>query len=149
MRVLALDQSSIENGWAVVEGTDTLVKYGSFRLDRRQALEERMAQMFIELECLITEWEPDMIAYEGISYQRNVNVFKVLAQVQMAVMMVSLNNGVKSVEVYPATWRSKTGVKARTRDLQKAEAIDKVEELYGVRLPEDVAEAVLIGLSCL
>ena len=137
MIVLAFDQAySGATGWAVFSGHD-LVDYGKFETGGNLKLFNN------HVAPLLATHNPDRIYYEGIYNNNNANTFKRLAQVQGALLSLCED----AEEVYPTTWRSVLKLRARGRTAQKQEAQAYVLEHFGIKVVQDVADAILIGYS--
>lgn len=86
-----------------------------------------------------------MLVLEDIQQQVNVMVFKSLAMLLGNALVVAREAGVKTETVLSKVWRAHYMIPGRTRAEQKAGAIQKVKEMYGVTLGDDIAEAILMG----
>lgn len=137
MITLSFDQAYTgATGWAVFSGHD-LVDYGKFETGGNLKL------FNIHVASLLATHNPDHIYYEGIYNSGNANTFKRLAQVQGALLSLCED----AEEVYPTSWRSVLNLRARGRTAQKQEAQAYVLEHFGVKVVQDVADAILIGYS--
>lgn len=153
-RVLAFDQSTHKNGWSVYDN-DKLIKYGLYDA-KAGTTDQRISDVKNYVINMIRFWNPDKVLFEDIQLEENgfvganhevaVTTYKVLAQLQGVLLNTALENKVDYATVVPGTWRKHIGVKGRGRTDQKRSAQFIVEEIFGVKVSEDEADAILIGL---
>ena len=99
---------------------------------------------------MIDEWKPDEVILEDIQLQRfegqgeAVTTYKKLAHLQGVLKNYCYENGIPYKVVPPATWRTHTNIKGKTRTDKKRNAQLKVQSLYEVNVTQDEADAILI-----
>lgn len=146
-RVLALDQSSITTGWSVFED-DKLFEYGHFTLNDKD-LGVRLNKFRHKLELLIADYEIDEVIYEDIQLQNNVSnnvqTFKVLAEVIGIIQDQCIEFNIPSSAVLAVVWKSKIGIKGKTRPEQKKNAQQYVIDKYKIKPTQDEADSICIG----
>lgn len=149
MRTLSFDQSTVLTGYAIFEN-ETLVSHGVIDLHKESDLLARAHQMWLEIDSLIGDVQPDVIVYEGVSLQNNAQVLIKLGNLQGHIMASAWRANIPFVSYLPATWRKKLSFrqgKGVKRSELKKMAVTLVEETYGMHVREDEAEAVAIGLA--
>lgn len=110
--------------------------------------DERMSDMVLQIYSLIDDYKPDIIAIETPSVARNVNVQRELTMLWGAVYGKCLGNKIHWCSYRPSEWRKwfkDNNPMPRKRIELKAWAIDKVKELFDIKVNDDIADAVLIG----
>lgn len=143
--LLALDQSSHITGWAIFKN-GKLDKYGKFSIEDEN-LGVRLTKLREEINNLIDIYKPNEVVYEEIQEQNNIQTFKVLAQVQ-GVILELLNSLNIPYSIMPsATWKSALGIKGRARAEQKRNAQQYVENNYNIKVIQDIADAICIGIA--
>lgn len=142
-RVLALDDSTTVTGWAVFDNEE-LVGYSKIEMTQSSAT-ERIAALRQWLLSMLVKWKPDTVAIEDIQKQENVQIFKVLAQLQGVMINTLFENKYSYDIVHVATWRSYCEIKGRTRAELKKNAQEKIKEWYDVSVTQDEADAICIG----
>ena len=146
-KLLALDQASRCSGWAVfIDGE--LKEWG--HLDTVQdEVGERLVQIREFIINKVKEWDIDTIAFEDIQLQssvgNNVKTFKVLANVYGVVLETAVELEKNFVIVPSTVWKSKLGIKGRTRPEQKKNAQEYIRNNYQVKPTQDEADAICIG----
>jgi len=146
MRLLALDQSTKKTGYSLfVDGK--LEHHGVLIVeDDELDVFGRMVTMSTLISGILDECQPTFVCIEGIQYQNSMRVFGLLAQVQGIIFQMLFERNIGFVIIEPTAWRSYLGIKGRKRADQKAAAIQRVSEEFGLDVTDDEAEAILIGL---
>ena len=149
MIVLSLDQAAVTTGWALFEN-NKLINKGSFTIKKTLPIEVRLWQIQQSLLDVIyknlNDHNPDIIVFEGIQQQSNVETFRKLAMVQAAILLLCYDLGIKYIIYSPSEWRAiNGGGYGRKREEQKNAAIVKAKEWYQVDVDSDIADAINIG----
>lgn len=148
MRLLALDQSSRCNGWSIFQD-QKLENSGTFTLTSDD-IGERLVAYRKKIEYLIEKYDIDEIAFEDIQLQNdkiinNVQTFKVLAEIFGVTQEYLVEQGHTYHIVSSNTWKSKLGIKGRTRPEQKKNCQEWVLKTYNKKVSQDEADAIAIG----
>ena len=148
MRLLALDQASRCNGYAIFD-EDVLVDSGTFTL-KSDDIGERLVAYRKKIENLIEENDIDEVAFEDIQMQgqvNNVQTFKILAEIFGVTQEYLVEQGHSYHIVSSNTWKSKLQIKGRTRPEQKKNAQEYVLEKFHKKVSQDESDAICIGAS--
>ena len=148
MKILALDQSSRLSGWAIFDGSN-LVRYGKIDVTKYYELGERLHIIRKEVERLIIDENIDVIILEDIYMDgqrvNNVQTFKVLAEVFGVLYELCINMGKPVEAVLAGTWKSTLGIEGKNRPEQKRHAQEWVINNYGIKVSQDIVDAICIG----
>lgn len=149
MIVLSLDQAAVTTGWALFDN-NKLINKGSFTIKKTLPIEVRLWQIQQSLLDVIyknlNDRNPDIIVFEGIQQQSNVETFRKLAMVQAAILLLCYDLGIKYIVYSPSEWRAiNGGGYGRKREEQKNAAVIKAKEWYQVEVDSDIADAINIG----
>jgi len=142
-RILSLDDSTTTTGWAVFDGEE-LKGYGKIEMTQR-APTERIAALKQWMLSMLVKWKPDRVAIEDIQKQENIQIFKVLAQLQGVLENALFEQKIEYDVVHVASWRSFCEVKGRNRSELKKNAQGKVKQWYDVSVTQDEADAICMG----
>jgi len=142
-RLLALDDSTTKTGWAVFDNEE-LVGYGKIEMTQSNPT-ERIAAIKQWMLSMLAKWRPNKVAIEDIQQQDNVQIFKVLAQLQGVLLNALYENKYEFDIVHVATWRSYCQVKGKTRSELKKNAQDKIKLWYDMTVTQDEADAICMG----
>ena len=148
MRILALDQSSRITGWALFDGNE-LIEYGKFDLSEEPNIGERLHQARCLVQDIINKLNVDKVILEDIYMDgqrvNNVQTFKILAEVFGVLYELCIDMNIPVEAVLAGTWKSTLGIKGKTRPEQKRAAQAWVAENYGLKVVQDIADAICIG----
>ena len=142
--ILSLDIATIKTGYGVFKD-GKLIKSGVLAV--KGDLEDRLILMKREIIKVCEEFKITAIISEQEQIHKAGATTNALCKMSGVLRCTSDDLGIPYVFVPINTWRIDCGIKHNMkRDLQKAEAIKKVKELYGVDTKsDDEAEAILIG----
>lgn len=148
MKLLALDQSSRCNGWAIFNDEE-LIDSGTFTL-KSDDIGERLVDYKKHVEKLICDNDIEEVAFEDIQMQNqinNVQTFKVLAEIFGVTQEYLVEQGHSYHIVSSNTWKSQLNIKGKQRAEQKKNAQAYVLEHYNKKVSQDESDAICIG-SC-
>lgn len=144
-RVLALDQATYTSGWSIFSNGE-LLRYGTFET---QLSDEIARDTTIKnwLISMIQNWQPDLIALEGIQFQQNMGVttFEVLARLQGILMNCAYECEIPYILCHTQTWRAHCGVKGKARADKKKSMQLLVKKWFDISVSNDHADAIGIG----
>ena len=109
---------------------------------------ERMHEMIKRIHNMIIESNVDYVVFEDVSLQTNVSTLILLAQIQGAIINTCVMNNICYSVYRPTVWRSRLGFKQNRnvkRPELKQQAKDYVFNKYGLKLKEDLCDAICIG----
>jgi Holliday junction resolvasome RuvABC endonuclease subunit len=144
-RTLSLDQASRKTGWAIFDGKN-LIRYGVFEAKAEEEV-NRFHEIKIWLLSMIENWQPDVIAIEGIQYQSNfgVTTFQTLARLQGIIMELCYELNIDCKICPTNTWRAHCGVKGQKRSDRKRSMQLLVKQWFDITISDDEADAIGIG----
>ena len=143
-RVIAFDQATENFGLSIFDDNQ-LVFYSLYTFSGDVVSRLTKIKKFIT-EIVLPIWQPDYVVMEDIQYQYGaVLTYKILAML-LGVIEVACNEAhVKYEVVSPNVWRKYAGTAGKSRREEKMLSVAVVKEKYGVKVTDDVAEAILIG----
>lgn len=149
-RVLALDQATHTTGWSIFDGEE-LIRYGTFNTEIKDET-ARINAVKNWMLSMISNWDPDCVAIEGIQFQDessgqkvSVTVFQGLARLQGVLMEACYAIKVKFIVCPTNTWRNHCGVKGRYRADKKRSMQLIAKKEYDISVTDDEADAIGIG----
>ncbi len=148
-RVLGVDPGTRITGYAVLSvrgpGRFEYLECGSFRVDGRRKLNERLGELAGALEEVVAEFRPTVLAIESAFHGQNAASALKLAEARGAFKLVALRAGLEIHEYAPSRIKRVVVGKGRAT---KAEVQRRVRLLCGLtRLPAaDAADALAIAL---
>lgn len=145
MRICCLDQSSKITGYSIWNHGE-LSEFGTICVDEKDTSLNRACDMYGKIKELISNSQPDYVCLEDTQFQKNPKVLKVLAQLQGMVFAILADADIGFCIVEPSSWKSFIGIKAKKRNEQKLETIEKIKAMYNIsELTEDEADSIAIG----
>ena len=145
-RIIGCDQATQKFGISVFDD-GKLVYFDCFEFNGD--LDKRYADIMIFMENVVKMWEPDLVVVEDIQLQQGAiggyNAFKVLGGLLGIMKAVLAKHKVQHKEVLNKVWQAKFMIGGKDRVTQKKNVVKKVEELFGIKVIDDIADAILIG----
>ena len=145
-RVVGFDQATQNFGVSVYDD-GKLVYYDIVRFIGET--DERLVNIADFVDKVCKNWTPDKIIFEDIQLHNNqyggYHTFKVLAELLGVVKMVINKNKIPYDCVLNKVWQAKFNIGGKDRISQKLQVIDKVEKLFGIKVSDDIADAIMIG----
>lgn len=154
MKVLALDLSSKNSGWAVFEDT-TYIASGCISASSTDVI-KRINKITKELNEILTQYQIDHVIMEevlpNVGHNTNANVWKALTWLQAAVCFLLHENYPKIDKefIMPNSWRAKIGIHTGAgvkRETLKQKDIEFVKQTFGLDVGDDEADAIGIGYA--
>lgn len=153
MIILSLDLSTKSSGWAVFEEKE-LKEYGCIT-SSSQDLVKRIYIMRDGIKEVLNKYTIEKIVVEEVRPEGgfgagNIQTHRALMWLQAAIGFL-LHDEFKKIEieyVYPSSWRASCGIKngrGVRRTSQKEADIEFVQEKYGIKVNDDIADAICIG----
>ena len=151
MKILALDLSTKNTGWAVFENKE-LIDKGCIESTNTNVL-NRISTIVNSLTEVYNNYLPQKIIVEEVlpdDVKHNQSVYKALMYLQAAVAL-EFNKYGKTLEFYTSSeWRKKCGIhtgRGIKRDALKAADIKFVKDNYNIDVNDDIADAICIGYA--
>jgi crossover junction endodeoxyribonuclease RuvC len=130
-------------------GSATLVECGVVRTSPRDALAERLAEIYDGVAELIARHRPDALAVESIFYARNVRTTITLGHARGVLLLAGAKAGVTIHEYPPAEIKKAiTGTGGATKE-QVQYMVKTLLRLKTVPSPNDAADGVAAALTCI
>lgn len=148
IKLLSLDQATTKTGIAIHEDRELIV-YDLINLEKKKIeISERVGVMGEKICALIRKNKPDCVVIEDVALQANVSGVINLARLQGIITGYCREHGTPCVILKPSNWRKMLGFKQGRgveRKCLKNQAKEYVMSNYGLKLCDDVCEAICIG----
>lgn len=126
------------------------LRSGTIDLSRNHDAPNRLKHMMLLISGLISSTHAERVVLEDVQQQTNSATYKMLAQLQGAIMHYCYENEIKFSIFAPSAWRKTLGFeqgrKVRRYAL-KRQAIDYVKAHCNKTVTDDEADAICIGLA--
>lgn len=143
MRILGVDPGSVITGYGILDHTRgdlTLVAQGTVRCAKSGALPERLLSIWTELNSLIVQYAPHVLAVESPFVGKNAKSLIQLAHARGVVLLAARNAGLDVIEYTPSA------IKSAVVGYGGAEK-EQVAKMVGVLIPETRKVKVAIDAS--
>lgn len=152
MITLGLDLSTKSSGWSLFDGQE-LKDYGCITAGSAN-LYKRIDKMVEEFDILLSNNKIDKVIIEEVINEDthyNTTVFKALMYLQGFMMHLLDKHNITNVEfVVASAWRKKCGIRTGQgvrRESLKPKDIQFVQNQFGIKVNDDVADAICIAFS--
>ncbi|MGB9835997.1 MAG: crossover junction endodeoxyribonuclease RuvC [Candidatus Saccharicenans sp.] len=149
MRVLGIDPSLKSTGFGIIDSQGAglrAIVYGIIKTSESQPFPQRLNEIRLELEKIISNYYPDEVAIENPFYARNVRTAISLGQVRGAVL-VAVASSQKPLFEYSALEIKKavTGYGQAEKD-QVQRMVKILLNLEDERMPLDASDALAAAI---
>ncbi len=150
MRVLGIDCGGEYTGYGIVEQDEADMLHhicaGAIRLDPRQPLALRLKKIFLELQALIAQHRPEVVAIEEVFYAVNAKSALKLGQVRGVAMLAAAASGLEVAEYAPLSIKCAVVGYGRAEKSQVQQMVTRLLKLDEVPEPADAADALAIAI---
>jgi len=153
MKVLGIDPGLQVSGYGLVEQVADEVRVleaGVIRTKRELSLTQRLVQIDTDIEAVLAEHEPEVMAVEDLySHYKHPRTAILMGHARGVFLLAAGRHGVEVVS-YAATRVKKSllGYGRATKE-QVQQAVKTRLRLTELPSPADVADAIAIGMCCL
>jgi crossover junction endodeoxyribonuclease RuvC len=149
LRVLGIDPGTRRLGWGVVERNGLKLRgiaAGVVALDPKTALCDRLARAFDQIEAMIEDHSPDVIAVEDIFYAKYASAAIKLGHVRGVVLLAAARADKPVSEWAPALVKRTVAGRGAAEKIQVGRV---VAAALGLRVvpPADAADALAIAIT--
>ena len=149
--ILALDLSTKSSGWAVFD-TDKLIDYGCISAGSAN-LFSRIDKLIEELDKILQKYSFSDVYIEDVypeDVHNNRSVFDALEYLRGYVLHKLDDYNLKHTFLTASEWRAKCGIhtgRGVKRDILKAKDVKFVQDQFGIKVNDDMADAIGIGFA--
>ena len=149
MFVLGIDPGLSATGYALVISTASSmqpVSAGVIRTDPALPMSERLAELYADLEALISEHRPDEVAIERVFVNRNLQTAEGVGRASGVALLAAARAGLAVHEYTPsAVKKAIVGVGTASKQ-QVQELVARRLGLQAAPTPADAADALAIAM---
>lgn len=148
-RVLGIDCGTAIVGWAIVDkefNKLTHVNSGAIRTDKNDVMYLRLEQIFQEINKIIKEYNPTVMAIEDIFYFKNQKTVISVSQSRGVTMLSGTLNKLEIYNYTPLQVKSAVTGYGRAEKKQVAFMIGKILKLSNIPTLDDITDAIAVGI---
>jgi len=149
MRILGIDPGYAIVGFGVLDaqrGQARMVRCGAINTPAGVPMPMRLLQIQEDMETLIREFSPDVMAVEELFFHTNVTTGIGVAQARGVILATAARLGVKIFEYTPSQVKIAVVGYGKAEKRQVMEMTRRILDLSAVPKPDDAADAVAIAL---
>lgn len=151
MKIIGFDLSTKSSGVAIYQ--DTKLLHYQCVTAASSDLFARIQKITDRIQQILDQYAPDKAFLEDplpAVVGNNMSTYKALTYLQGYICMRLRKRKIKYELLVSSQWRSQAGLKTGRgvkREALKKQAIDKVQQMYNIKVNDDVAQAILIAYS--
>ena len=149
MRVLGVDPGIATVGFGVLDSEKNrqrLVSCGVITTPAKTQLSSRLDQIFRDLNDLITQFSPDVMAVEELFFNTNITTGIAVAHGRGVILLSGYQAGLPIYEYTPLQVKQAVVGYGRAEKKQVMDMVRRLLNLQAVPRPDDAADAVAIAL---
>ncbi len=150
MRVLGIDCGTQFTGYGVVEsdaaGHLRAIISGAIRLSKRDPMAQRLCTVFTELNALMAQHAPDVVAIEEVFHAANSRTALLLGQVRGVALLAAATNKLAIAEYAPLAVKSAVSGYGLADKQQVQFMVMRLLELTVAPEPLDASDALAIAI---
>jgi len=148
--VLGIDPGTAITGYGAVahdhRGNPVLLACGVIRTPSDMLMHLRLKEIFVDMQALIDEFQPDEVAVEKLFFGRNVTTAITVGQARGAVLLAAALRDLPVVEYTPAEVKQAISGYGNAEKRQMQEMVMRLLDLPAIPEPDDAADGVAIAL---
>lgn len=152
MRILAIDPGFERVGIAIIEknkSKDILVYSNCFKTSNKLPFEKRLRAIGIELEKIIKDYKPEILAIEKLYFTTNQKTAMGVSEARGVMVYIASVNNLKIYEYTPPQIKiAVTGYGKASKEMVMS-MVPKLIKIKDNIKSDDELDAIAIGLTCL
>ena len=149
MRIIGLDPGLARLGYGIIEiekKKKVLLDCGVIETSKKKKEEDRLYEIFNDLNELINQWRPDLAAVEKFFFYKSSTTISVV-QARGVIMMVLASKNIPISEYSPAHIKLTIAGTGKASKKEVLEAVMYYLKLNKAPKPDDSADALAIALT--
>lgn len=150
MRILGIDPGTAIVGYSIVDYKENkikLIKYGCIFTDKHLSMEDRLFQIFNDLEKIIKEYQPELMAIEELFFFKNNKTIITVGQARGVIILVGRKNNLKIDSYTPLQIKMGITGYGRADKKQIQLMVQKILKLKEIPTPDDAADAIAVAIT--
>ncbi len=150
MKILGIDPGTGILGFGIIEQKSsilTLLDGGVIRTSAGESDSKRLKTIYDELEEIIQQNKPDVMAVEKLFFAQNVTTAMSVSQARGAVMLCGEKHGLEVFEYTPLQIKQSITGYGRAEKRQIQEMVKTILKLDDIPKPDDCADALACAIT--
>jgi crossover junction endodeoxyribonuclease RuvC len=149
MRILGIDPGYATVGYGIIDyfkAKFTTVNYGAIVTKADLPFENRLAEVYADLNGLIELYKPQFMAVERLFFTTNQKTAIDVSQARGVILLAAVSNGVKISEYTPLQVKQSVTGYGKAVKNQVQEMVKRLLNLAAIPKPDDTADALAIAI---
>ncbi len=151
MIVLGIDPGIALMGYGVLRETDTgdpeMLAYGAISTSSKTPTQDRLVQIYAELQQLIDVYKPDTAGVEKLLFGKNVTNAMSVGQARGVALLAIAQKDVELGEYTPAEIKQAVAGYGNAPKPQMQEMVRLLLNLEDIPKPDDAADALAVAIT--
>ena len=149
MRVFSIDPGIGITGFSIIDTNrrkSSLSAYGTIKPRPKDSLPKRLNYLFEEVNKLLDQFSPDVLAVEDTFYSKNVKSAMILGQARGSIILAAAQADIPIYEFAPRKVKMSVCGNGAASKEQVSYMVTKILKLKEPPRPLDVSDAMAVGL---
>lgn len=149
MRVLSIDPGIGITGFSLIQSNrqkSSLSAYGTIKPKSEDSIPVRLNYLFEEVNKLLDQFTPDILAVEDSFYSKNVKSAMILGQARASILIAAVQADIPIHQFAPRKVKMSVCGNGAASKEQVSYMVTKILKLKETPRPLDVSDAIAVGL---
>ena len=149
MRILGVDPGISITGFSIIDSKKnrtSLLAYGTISPKPKDSLPKRLNYLFEEMNKILDQFLPDVLAIEDAFYSNNVKSAMILGQARGSIILAASQADILIYEFAPRKVKMSVCGNGAASKEQVSYMVTKILKLEKAPKPLDVSDAMAVGL---
>lgn len=150
MRILGLDPGTASTGYGIIDSIDgrlSAVTFGVIKTPAGESASTRLQTIYIELNKLITEYQPDCAGVEELFFGRNVTTALSVGQARGVLLLALANANIPIGEYSPPKIKESVAGYGKAEKAQVQLMVRNLLDLEETPRPDDAADGLAVAIT--
>lgn len=150
MKILGIDPGIARTGWGIVEETKDdwkASKFGCITTQKHQKEDQRLANLYAQLQSIISENQPDEAAIEKLFFNTNAKTAMMVGQARGVSVLAFSKMNVPIEHYTPLQIKIAMTGYGRAEKRQIQQMVKTLLKLDSIPKPDDTADALAVALT--
>lgn len=150
MKILGLDPGTATTGFAVIEkqeGLLSVLDYGVITTSNRLLDEERLLEIADNLEEILDQYEPELVAVESLFFFKNQKTAMSVSQARGVILLSIARRGIPVKEITPLQVKQAVTGHGQADKKQIQKMVQQIYSLEKIPKPDDAADALALAYA--
>ena len=151
MRILGIDPGTGIVGFGIIDlikGNSTFIDAGVITTPAHQADSDRLITIYEDLEDIISQQKPDVMAVEKLFFIRNITTDMSVSQARGVVLLLGRQQKLQLFEYTPLQIKQAVTGYGKADKKQIQEMVKVILRLPNIPKPDDAADALATAICC-